>query len=80
MAVLRVFQLEVRAVEVRTDSTYVLNGICKYRSAWRRASWKRGQRPVSNADLWQELDTLLEKRAPDAYRLVKVKGHSTVED
>jgi ribonuclease HI len=46
-------------VQVVTDSTYLINGITRWIAAWRRRGWKKADgEPVSNRDLWQELDTL----------------------
>ena len=79
-AVLWVFQLELRPVEVRTDSAYVANGILKHRGAWRKEGWKKKGRTIRNADLWKQLDDLLGARGPASYKLTKVKGHATEED
>jgi ribonuclease HI len=61
-----------------SDSQYLLNGVTSWRFAWRRNGWmgkaKKGQeRPVLNADLWQELDALAAKHT---IRGQWVKGHS----
>lgn len=61
-----------------SDSQYLLNGIQSWRFKWRLKGWmrkpKKGQeRPVLNADLWQELDALAEKHT---IRGQWVKGHS----
>eukprot|EP00973_Karenia_brevis_P022421 3086622-Karenia_brevis.AAC.1 len=61
-------QLEIRAVEIRTDSAYVLNGVSKHLQQWRRNGWKRRGRPISNSDVWQQVDKLLLKRSPSSYR------------
>lgn len=46
-------------VQVVTDSTYLINGITRWIAAWRRRGWKKADgEPVSNRDLWQELETL----------------------
>jgi ribonuclease HI len=61
-----------------SDSQYLLNGVLSWRFKWRDSAWKRkpkkGQeRPVLNADLWQELDALANKHT---IRGQWVKGHS----
>lgn len=61
-----------------SDSQYVINGITKWRFGWRNKEWmrkpKKGQeRPVLNADLWQELDTLADIHT---IRGEWVRGHS----
>ncbi len=65
-----------------SDSQYLLNGIRSWRFKWRLNGWmrkpKKGQeRPVLNADLWQELDALAEKHT---IRGQWVKGHSGHRD
>jgi ribonuclease HI len=68
-----------RPVRVRiiTDSSYVKNGLEKWMDGWKARNWMRktssGLKPVKNVDLWQELDSLLERHeATFEY----VKGHS----
>jgi ribonuclease HI len=61
-----------------SDSQYLLNGLTSWRFTWREKGWmrkpKHGQeRPVLNADLWQELDALADKHT---IRGQWVKGHS----
>ena len=61
-----------------SDSQYLLNGVLSWRFKWRGNGWmrkpKKGQeRPVLNADLWQELDALADKHT---IRGQWVKGHS----
>lgn len=43
-------------VQLFTDSEYLRNGITTWIVAWKRKKWKKGQKAVKNADLWQELD------------------------
>jgi ribonuclease HI len=46
-------------VDVFTDSEYVRNGITTWIHGWKSRGWKTADRkPVKNADLWRELDTL----------------------
>ncbi len=46
-------------VQVVTDSTYLINGITRWIAGWRRRGWKKADgEPVSNRDLWEELDAL----------------------
>lgn len=61
-----------------SDSQYLLNGVLSWRFNWRANGWmrrpKNGQdRPVLNADLWQELDVLANTHK---IRGRWVKGHS----
>lgn len=48
-------------VHVITISDYVFMGASRWIHGWRKREWKKKDgRPVSNQDLWQELDRLLE--------------------
>jgi ribonuclease HI len=43
-------------VILRSDSTYVRDGITKWIHGWRRNGWRTAaKKPVKNADLWQQL-------------------------
>lgn len=43
-------------VTLRTDSTYVRDGITKWVHGWQRNGWRTAARkPVKNAELWQAL-------------------------
>lgn len=45
-------------VEVVTDSEYLKNGITTWIHNWKRRGWKTaGKKPVVNQDLWQALDS-----------------------
>jgi ribonuclease HI len=46
-------------IDLYTDSQYVKNGIESWIHGWKRNGWKTSDRkPVKNAELWRELDTL----------------------
>ena len=46
-------------VTVKTDSTYVINGITKWLANWKKKGWiNAAKKPVANKDLWVELDVL----------------------
>ena len=64
---------EDRAVELRTDSKYVVDGVMRH-ALWCRVGW-RGD----NVDLWDVLFEILIARG-DQIRVVKVKGHAESED
>jgi len=50
------------AVELYSDSTYVVNSVSKgWVYTWRSKNWQKGGKAVPNADLWQMLLPLLEK-------------------
>jgi ribonuclease HI len=54
---------EGSALQLFTTSDYLFQGATRWRHGWRRRNWqKKDGRPVSNADLWQQLDRLLESR------------------
>jgi ribonuclease HI len=63
-------------VEVITDSQYVAKGITEWLPNWKRHGWQRRGRkhfkPLSNVDLWQELDKLL---SVHDVRVTHVLGH-----
>lgn len=48
------------SVAVFTTSDYVFQGATRWINGWRRRDWKkRDGKPISNKDLWQQLDTLM---------------------
>jgi ribonuclease HI len=62
------------AVELSTDSRYVMDGLTKWIHGWQRNGWKTAdKKPVKNADLWQEL-----LAAVKSHRITWqwVKGHA----
>ncbi|WP_153109939.1 ribonuclease HI [Propionivibrio limicola] len=62
------------SVSIHTDSQYVQKGISEWIHNWKRNGWKTADRkPVKNADLWQELDSLVKHHQ---IRWVWVKGHA----
>lgn len=61
-------------VLLTTDSEYVMKGICEWMPNWKKRGWKTASRqPVKNADLWQQLDALVNQHQVE-WRWVK--GHS----
>jgi ribonuclease HI len=49
-------------VEIVTDSEYLKNGITMWVHGWKRKNWvTAGKTPVKNADLWRELDELVQR-------------------
>lgn len=61
-------------VVLTTDSQYVRKGITEWIEGWKRKNWQTSARkPVKNADLWREIDSLASQHAVD-WRWVK--GHS----
>ncbi|MFT4608952.1 MAG: ribonuclease HI [Urechidicola sp.] len=64
------------AVELNTDSKYVLQGINDWIVNWKKNGWKTAaKKPVKNVDLWQQLD---EQTTRHDISWHWVKGHSGV--
>ncbi|MDX8392149.1 MAG: ribonuclease HI [Mariprofundaceae bacterium] len=65
-------------VTICSDSKYVIKGISEWIHGWKKNGWKNAaKKPVSNQDLWQQLDALVEKHE---VRWQWVKGHSGHEE
>jgi ribonuclease HI len=65
-------------VEVVTDSEYVKNGIESWMAGWKRNGWMTAsKKPVSNQDLWQELDRQVGRHKT---RWSWTKGHAKHAD
>jgi ribonuclease HI len=61
-------------VHVHTDSQYVQKGINEWIHNWKRNGWRTSdKKPVKNADLWQELDTLAREHE---IKWSWIKGHA----
>ena len=61
-------------VTLTTDSQYVKNGINQWIHNWKRNGWRTAsKKAVKNVDLWQRLDTTVEKHQVN---WEWVKGHS----
>lgn len=61
-------------VDLTTDSQYVRKGITEWMHNWKRNGWKTASKqPVKNADLWQQLDQLVQTHQVEWHW---VKGHS----
>jgi ribonuclease HI len=62
------------AVNIHTDSEYVLKGVTQYLENWKAKGWKTADRkPVKNQDLWEVLDAGLK---PHRVKWTWVRGHS----
>ena len=67
---------EGAAVEVVTDSEYVMKGVTEWLERWKRKGWRTARGgPVRNRELWQNLERLAAARQV-AWRWVR--GHSGV--
>lgn len=65
--------IEPCAVELYTDSRYVIDGMTKWIHGWKRNGWvNSSKKPVRNADLWHDL---IEAARPHKVRWNWVKGH-----
>ena len=61
-------------IEITTDSKYVLQGITEWIEGWKRKGWRNAsKKPVMNADLWIQLDELVQQFEISWHW---VKGHS----
>lgn len=63
------------SVLLTTDSKYVADAITKrWLQSWKKNNWvKSDKKPVLNRELWEDLDTLLQKHKVD---IQWVKGHA----
>ncbi|BCP52581.1 ribonuclease H [Kaistia sp. 32K] len=65
-------------VDIHTDSQYVKGGITGWIHGWKRNGWKTAdKKPVKNVDLWQRLDTALQRHKVTWHW---VKGHAGNEE
>jgi len=61
-------------ITICSDSKYVITGISEWIHGWKKNGWKNAaKKPVSNQDLWQQLDALVAKH--DVH-WQWVKGHA----
>lgn len=68
MAVIQalIYENEIDAFVIYTDSLYVIKGITKWIENWKKRGWKK----VKNIDLWKKLDDLISRKKID-WRYVK---------
>jgi len=67
------------AVEVYTDSTYVIKGIREWIWGWRKRGWKTATGgDVVNRDLWEELSRLVTGRGQGTIAWHYVRGHTGI--
>jgi ribonuclease HI len=61
-------------VELHTDSVYVKDGLNKWLPGWKKNGWRTAdKKPVKNLELWQALDSAVQRHTID-WRWVK--GHN----
>ena len=62
-----------RRVHIQADSSYVIDALTKWRHGWKRRGWRTaGGGPVKNRELMEQLDALVDSRAPT---FEWVRGH-----
>lgn len=62
------------SVQICTDSQYVKNGMESWIESWKKNGWQTANKqPVKNADLWRELDSLVNQHQ---VTWAWVKGHA----
>ncbi len=66
--------IEPCAVDLYTDSKYLIDGITKWVHGWKKRGWvNASKKPVKNADLWHELIAQTGRHRVEWHW---VKGHS----
>jgi ribonuclease HI len=61
-------------VDLHTDSQYLRQGITAWIHGWKRNGWKTAdKKPVKNADLWQRLDSAVDRHTVHWHW---VRGHA----
>jgi len=62
------------SVRLTTDSQYVRKGITQWIHGWKKNGWMTSSKqPVKNADLWKQLDALVNQHQVEWHW---IKGHS----
>ena len=74
-------QVPERSITLWTDAAHVIEGCRRWRAIWRTNGWKRitpnphaRRRPIPDMEIWQQLDTLLERHPHVVVEWCK--GHS----
>src|SRR5665213_2905278 len=78
LAVIEALAANQGPVEIRSDSTYVVNCFRdRWWANWRARGWKNSQgKPVANQDLWAQLISEVVDRRPGQVTFTWVKGHA----
>jgi ribonuclease HI len=72
---LRLLREKTIPVTVRSDSRYLVDGMSRWVVRWKENGWRTSdKKPVSNQDLWQELDQQCDMLGPISWEWVR--GHS----
>ena len=68
------------AVELYTDSKYLMDGITSWLDGWKARGWKTSaKKPVKNQDLWQSLDQLADQHKINWHWVRGHAGHADNE-
>lgn len=68
------------AVDLYTDSRYVMDGITKWIHGWKARGWKTADKsPVKNDDLWQRLDKARDRHDVEWHWVRGHNGHEMNE-
>jgi ribonuclease HI len=66
-------------VELFSDSVYVGKGLSQWMPKWKTNGWRRREQnrwvELKNADLWKQLDALLDRHQVKYTRVVGHSGH-----
>ena len=61
-------------VDLYTDSKYLQEGVSRWLAGWKTRGWKTAdKKPVKNQDLWERIDSLIQKHSVTFHWL---KGHA----
>ena len=64
------------AIQLPHDADYVIDGATRWIHNWRRNGWRNSQKkPVKNAELWQQLDTLCQNHQIQWHWVKAHAGH-----
>jgi ribonuclease HI len=71
---LEALKAEGKPITLYTDSKYVKQGVEEWLEGWKARGWKSAsKKPVKNQDLWEQIDSLIQRFD---VTFVWVKGHS----
>lgn len=76
MAVIKALEALKKPSDVMlyTDSKYVLQGATEWLEGWKARGWKgANKKPVKNQDLWEQIDSVIQKHN---VKFIWIKGHS----
>lgn len=79
LARLRETDASIEAIDVHTDSTYVIRGITQWCWGWRKRGWKTAEgAEVSNQDLWKRLIGAVASLKGAKLEWKYVRGHAGI--